>query len=199
MIDLNKDYLENEVDEFGWFKEDLEALEALLSKVTYDQRVFLNTLKEVVDADMNSEAWAYEHMVFQGCIEMYTRKPELIPNASLDILKKCLPKKKHLCEFQELLEIMTLWADSVRSNRRPINKLAAKLVLIPKLILYPAFVSVLVVVFLAVIQLIQTVGAGLSAVIMKQVFTIIVVGYFSVALGKAIILKNSFKRLKSLY
>ena len=51
MIDLNKDFLENEVDEFGWFKEDLEALEALLSKVTYDQRVFLNTLKEVVDAD----------------------------------------------------------------------------------------------------------------------------------------------------
>ncbi len=198
-MNLNKELLEKEVDEFGWFKEDLEALEALLSKVTYDQRVFLNTLKEVVDADMDSDEWAYEHLVLQGCIEMYTRKPELIPNASLDILKKCLPKKKRLGEFQEMLEIMTYWADSVSSNRRPINKLAAKFVLIPKLILYPAFVAVLVVVFMAVLQLISAVVTGLSVVVLKHVLIFIIAGYFSIALGKAIILKNSFKRLKSLY
>ncbi len=197
MMRLSEEKFENEVDEFGWFAEDLMELEELLAKLSHDQQVFINTLKEVVDSDNESEEWVYEHLVLAGCIEMYNRKPELVPNAPLVLLKKCLPSGRHMSEFKELEEIMIYWADSVRANKKPINRLVAKILIFPKPIIYVAFVAALVITLIAGINTIQAIGIGISFSILKYIFIFIGAGYLSIALAKSVVMKLSFERLQS--
>ena len=198
-MNLNDDIFEKETDDFSWFVEDLEAFESLLSKLTYNQRVFLNTFKEIVESDNESEDWLYQHYVLAGCIEMYSRRPDLVPDAPMALLKRCVPYTTHKNEFQQMVDIMTRWADSVRQNKKPINRLVSIFLKLPRYLIYAAFVAVLVFALTSGIQLVQISSYGFSVMLVKQILRIIVSGFVTVALGKAVFIKTHYKYLKSLY
>lgn len=141
----------------------------------------------------------YKHLVLAGCIEMYNRKPELVPNAPLELLRKCLPRGRRMSEFQEMVEIMKYWSDSVRTNKRPINRLVKKMVILPKPIIYVAFIATLVITLTAGINIIQAIGFGLSFTVLKYVLLFIGAGFLSMALAKTVVMKYGLKRIKSMY
>ncbi len=196
MENLYLNFFENETDEFGVVLETMDKFDRLLKKVTFNQRVFLNTLKEIVDADISSEEWFFETMLFSGYIELYDRANELIPDAPIDTLKKYLPEKKYQTEFYEMIAIMEYWVELMEANKKPSNQLILKLVRLPELIVYGLFVAVLVVLFVAGLNIIQAFSVGLSIGIIKYILLLGVAGYFSVIMAKTVILKINLRMMK---
>ncbi|SEK34029.1 hypothetical protein SAMN02910377_00654 [Pseudobutyrivibrio ruminis] len=190
---LDYDFFENEKDEIGLFSEYLDKFEGLLKKGTYYQRVFLKTLREVVEADIDSEEWIYEELLFAGYIELYSRAPELIPNAPLEFMRKSLPNKKYRNEFQRMTDIMQYWADAVKSNRRPFNRIASKVSDFPEIVIYPVFVALLVGFFITGLTTIQALSIGISIGIIKYILILIATGFVSTVFAKAIVLKIELK------
>ncbi len=196
MENLYLNFFENETDEFGVVLETMDKFDRLLKKVTFNQRVFLNTLKEIVDADISSEEWFFETMLFSGYIELYDRANELIPDAPIDTLKKYLPEKQYSTEFYEMIAIMEYWVELMEANKKPSNQLILKLVRLPELIVYGLFVAVLVVLFVAGLNIIQAFSVGLSIGIIKYILLLGVAGYFSVIMAKTVILKINLRMMK---
>jgi len=193
MKNLDYDFFENEMDEIGLISEYLDKFDSLLKKATYNQCVFLNALREVVEADINSEEWVYEELLFVGYIELYERAPELIPNAPLEFMKKSLPNKKYRNEFQRMTDIMKYWAEAVKSNRRPFNLIASKVSRLPEIFIYAMFVASLVAFFITGLTTIQALGIGISIGIIKHILMLIATGFVSAMFAKAIVLKISLK------
>ena len=73
------------------------------------------------------------------------------------------------------------------------------MVILPKPVIYIAFVATLVITLTAGINLIQAISIGLFFEILKYVLLFLGAGYLSLALAKTIVMKFGLKRLKSMY
>lgn len=132
-----------DADENGYSAEELEWIDFVKSKLSVKQRAFVDYFKEVIDKDKNPDHGFDRYLVFLGVLDLFDRKPEFCPDASLDFLKHTVRHKKFKDDYAEIIEIMNVWSDNVRASKKPATRRAARMSLLPKMILYPGFVLVL--------------------------------------------------------
>lgn len=175
--------------EFNRFMEDPNNMARLKMKLSYDQRVFIDTLKEAAGAETDESVAKDKLLLFQQAILMFNARPELVPNAPIETIKKSITFKNKPDDFEELIVVMKVWISSVKKAKRPINRLAATFATWHKILLYAAFVIILSVTFTAGLHLAEAVILGRLVDMAEQIAIMIGAGYMSFATGKGIFFK----------
>ena len=161
----------------------------LKMKLSYDQRVFIDALKEAANAETNELEARDKILLFQEAILLFNNSPEFVPNAPIEVMKKGINFKNKPDDFEELLVIMRVWINSVKRSKRPVNRLAASFARWYKLPLYAAFVLILSATFTAGIHLAEDIFFGQTVDMVKQIAIIIGTGFLALASGKGIFFK----------
>lgn len=175
--------------EYNRFMEDPNNMARLKMKLSYDQRVFIDALKEALNSETDESNAKDKLLLFQEAILMFNARPELVPNAPIDVMRKGITFKNKTDDFEELIVMMKIWIASVKRAKRPINRLAAFFARLHKLPLYAAFVFILSVTFTAALHLLEALVFGQIIDVAEQLAIIIGAGYLSLAAGKGIYFK----------
>ncbi|SCZ81658.1 hypothetical protein [Pseudobutyrivibrio xylanivorans] len=175
--------------EFNRFMEDPNNMARLRMKLSYNQRAFLDALKEAASSDTDKLNAKDKLLLFQEAILMFNARPELVPNAPIEVMRKGITFKNKPDDFEELLVMMKIWVNSVKRAKRPINRLAASFARWYTLPLYAAFVLTLSATFTAGLHMAEAIFLGKAIAIVKQLAIIVGAGFISLASGKGIFFK----------
>ena len=179
---------ESELEQFG--EEEQEWIVFVKRELSPKQRVFVDYFPEAAyqeDADLD---YMFDKcLTFLGAIDLFERKPEFCPNASIEILKRTVKRKHYADDFAEIVEIMTVWSDKVRASKKPINRRAARMARLPKVFLYPAFVFILSFTFMQGIHIYEHFAFGIEISWGKQILVILIALYMTRVIGKAVLFK----------
>lgn len=175
--------------EYNRFMADPNNMARLKMKLSYNQRVFLETLTDVAHEQVDEAEAKDRLLLFQESILLFNARPELVPNAPIETMKQGISFKNKPDDFEELIVIMKVWINSVKRAKRPINRLAARFATWYKLPLYAAFVVLLTITFTAGIHLAEALVFAKTINFAEQIAIIIGAGYMSFATGKGIFFK----------
>lgn len=189
IINVSDETREKINKEFARFMEDPNNMARLKMKLTYNQRVFLETFKDAAHTDSENVEAKDRDLLFQQSMLMFNAKPELVPNAPIELLKKNITFQKKTDDFEQLLIIMKVWISSVKKSKRPVNRLAAVFARWSKLPLYAFFVFILTASFTAGIHILELFLFAKPTNIFEQIAILISSGFFSVSAAKGIILR----------
>ena len=177
-------------------KEEQEWIDFVKSKLSPKQRAFIEYFAEVAcNEDDDPDYMVDKYLVFLGAVDLFERKPEFCPDASLDFLKHTVRHKKFEDDYAEIIEIMTIWSDNVRASKKPATRRAARISRLPKVILYPAFVFVLSFTFIKCIHIYEHFAYGVEIAWPKQIIVILISVYATRVLGKAVLFNSLQKYL----
>ncbi len=174
--------------EFKRFMEDPNNLARLKMKLSYNQRMFIETLQEVYNEESENLDAKDKLLLFQEAMLTFNARPELVPNAPIDLLRKNISFKGSPDNFEQLIVMIKMWKTSVQKSKRPVNRLGLFFAKWYKLVLYPFFVASLTATFTSILR------AATSYLFYKEVSALhisiaIVTGFVSVAAGKGICLR----------
>lgn len=190
IINVSNETREKIDTEFNRFMEDPNNMARLRMKLSYNQRAFLDALKEAASSDTDKLNAKDKLLLFQEAILMFNARPELVPNAPIEVMRKGITFKNKPDDFEELLVMMKIWVNSVKRSKRPINRLAAGFARWYTLPLYALFVLTLSATFTAGIHLAEAIFLGKTIAIVKQLAIIVGAGFLSLASGKGIFFKT---------
>lgn len=176
-------------NEYNRFMEDPSNMARLKMRLSHDQRLFIDALKEAAINEEDSYESKDKLLLFQEAILLFNNSPEFVPNAPIEVMRKGITFKNKPDEFEELIVIMRVWINSVKKTKRPINRLGLAFAKWNKLILYTAFILILSLAFTSGIHLVEAIFLDYILEIAKQIAIIIGSGYLSLALGKGIFFK----------
>ncbi|SDB32863.1 hypothetical protein SAMN02910298_01580 [Pseudobutyrivibrio sp. YE44] len=171
--------------EFSRFMADPNNLARLKMKLTYNQRVFIENLQQVYNEESGSMEAEDKLLLFQEAILTFNARPELVPNAPIDMLRKSINFKNTPDDFEELIVMIKVWKNSLRRSKRPVNKLGVFFGAWPKPVLYAAFVAILTTAFMALLN-VATHFYIYSNVDFAQLTIAVITGFLSIASGKGI-------------
>ena len=178
--------------EYNRFMEDPGNLARLKMKLSYNQRVFIETLQEVYNEESGTLDARDKLLLFQEAILTFNARPELVPNAPIDLMRENLRFKNAPDNFEQLIVMIKMWKNSVRKSKKPVNRLGMFFAKWYKIILYPFFVSVLTATFTSILMTAE------RLLLYNQLDTMhlaaaIVAGFVSIAAGKGIYFRLMLK------
>lgn len=171
--------------EFNRFMEDPSNLACLKMKLSYNQRVFIETLQEVYNEESENLDEKDKLLLFQEAILTFNARPELVPNAPIDLMRENLKFKNAPDNFEQLIVMIKMWRNSVRRSKRPVNRLGVFFAKWFKIILYPFFVALLTATFTSILITAERLLVY-SQLDTMHIATVIVAGFVSIAAGKGI-------------
>lgn len=172
-------------NEYARFMEDPMNLARLKMKLTFNQRIFIETFQEAYNNKTDSINNEDKLLLMQEAILSFNANPELVPNAPIELLKRSVTFNGTPDDFEQLLVLIKVWRNSVNRSKRPINRLAMFFAKWYKMVLYPFFVVSLSGMFTSILSI------GTTYFIYRQIDTMylsiaIVLAFVSVAAGKGI-------------
>lgn len=175
-------------NEYTRFMADPNNLARLKMKLTSEQRNFIESLQEAYNKQADKAKDADRLLIFQEAILAFNARPELVPNAPIDLMKQNVTFKDSPDDFEQLIVLIKVWKNSVERSKRPVNRLAVSFAKWPQLALYPMFVGTLMAAFTSILNALTTYYIYSQADITN--ILIAVVGlYVSIILGKGIYLR----------
>ncbi len=171
--------------EYTRFMADPNNLARLKMKLTLDQRVFIESLQESYRMQAENSKDKDKLLLLQEAILTFNARPELVPNAPIDLLKKNVTFKDSPDDFEQMIVLIKVWKTSVDRSKKPINRLGVFFAKWPKYVLYPIFVSTLITVFLNILNLLTTYYIY-STVDIGSIVLVLGAIFMSTAIGRAI-------------
>lgn len=187
-IIINEKTRETINNEYARFMADPNNLARLKMKLTLNQRIFIETLQEAYNNQSNELEAEDKLLLLQQAILTFNAKPELVPNAPIDLLKKNVTFKESTDDFEQLIVLIKIWKNSVKRANRPINRLAIFFAKLYKIVLYPFFVASLTATFTAILNVLTT-YVLLNQLDSWHLGMAVILGFVSIAAGKGIYLR----------
>lgn len=171
--------------EYKRFMADPTNIEGLKRKLSYNQRVFLESFKDAYQDESGDIDPQDKLLLFQEAMLTFSVKPELVPNAPIDFLKSNISFKEAPDDFEQLLIMIKVWSNSIKRSKNPLNKLAVFFGKWYKLALYPFFVTMLTVTFTSALNI------GTSSLLYHHfdtlsISTFVVTAIVSISAGRGI-------------
>lgn len=171
--------------EFGRFMSDPANLARLKMKLSYNQRMFIETLQDVYNEESGNLDARDRLLLYQEAMLTFNARPELVPNAPIDIMKESISFKNTPDTFEQLIVMIKMWKNSVRRSKRPVNRLGIFFAKWYKVVLYPFFVAALTTTFISILTALTT-FYEYGVFDTMHVSIAVVVGFISIAAGKGI-------------
>ncbi len=171
--------------EYSRFMADPNNLARLKMKLSYNQRVFIDTLLDTYNNGTDNLKAEDKLLLFQEAILSFNARPELVPNAPIDLLKKSLSAENTADEFEQLIFLIRAWRTSVNKSKRPLNRLGMFFGVWYKFLLYPFFVATLTATFTSLLKA----GVGFlifSKIDIPSIVVALLAGFVSLAAGRGI-------------
>jgi hypothetical protein len=164
---------------------DPNNLARLKMKLTFNQRIFIESLQEAYESQSGHLNAEDKLLLLQEAILTFNARPELVPNAPIELLKRNITFKDSPDDFEQLIVLMKIWRNSLRRSKRPINRLGLFFARWTKGILYTSFVVTLTATFTSMLT------AAMRYIVYNQfdsrhISIAIVAGFVSIAAGKGI-------------
>lgn len=175
-------------NEYTRFMADPNNLARLKMKLAFEQRNFIESLQEAYNKQADKTKDADRLLIFQEAILAFNARPELVPNAPIDLMKQNVTFKDSPDDFEQLIVLIKVWKNSVERSKRPVNRLAVFFAKWPKLALYPMFVGTLTATFTSILNALTTYYIYGQADINNILITVVGL-YASIILGKGIYLR----------
>ncbi|SDI85180.1 hypothetical protein SAMN05421493_13223 [Pseudobutyrivibrio sp. 49] len=169
--------------------EDPSNMARLKMKLSYNQRMFIDALKEAANTEDDSLEAKDKLLLFKEAILLFNNSPEFVPNAPIDVMRQGITFKNNPDDFEELIVMLRVWINSVKKSRKPTNRLAIGFARWNKLPLYVAFVLLLSSMFSSGLHLTEALILGHTMDYIKQIAIVIGTGYLSYASGRGIYYK----------
>jgi len=171
--------------EYNRFMSDPNNLARLKMKLTFNQRIFIESLQEAYESQSGHLNAEDKLLLLQEAILTFNARPELVPNAPIELLKRNITFKDSPDDFEQLIVLMKIWRNSLRRSKRPINRLGLFFARWTKGILYTSFVVTLTATFTSMLT------AAMRYIVYNQldsrhISIAIVAGFVSIAAGKGI-------------
>ncbi len=171
--------------EYNRFMADPNNLARLKMKLTFNQRIFIESLQEAYESQSGHLNAEDKLLLLQEAILTFNARPELVPNAPIELLKRNITFKDSPDDFEQLIVLMKIWRNSLRRSKRPINRLGLFFARWTKGILYTSFVVTLTATFTSMLT------AAMRYIVYNQfdsrhISIAIVAGFVSIAAGKGI-------------
>jgi len=172
-------------NEYKRFMADPNNLARLKMKLTLNQRIFIDALQEAYDTNDSQLDAEDKLLLLQETILSFNARPELVPDAPIDIMKKNVTFKGAPDDFEQMLVLIKIWRSSLIRSRRPINRLGVYFAKWYKFVLYPFFVATLTAALTSILT------TGTTYLIFNQLDYMhlamaIVAGFVSIAAGRGI-------------
>lgn len=172
-------------NEYKRFMADPNNLARLKMKLTFNQRIFIEALQEAYDSNTSQLDAEDKLLLLQEAILAFNARPELVPDAPIDIMKKNVDFKGSPDDFEQMLVLIKIWRSSLIRARRPINRLSMFFAKWYKTILYPFFVAALTATFTSILT------TGATYLVFNQMDFMhlaeaVVAGFISIAAGRGI-------------
>ena len=171
--------------EYTRFMSDPNNLARLKMKLTLNQRVFIDTLQETYNNQSVEAKSDDKLLLLQQAILTFNARPELVPNAPIDLLRQKVTFKGSPDDFEQLIVFIKVWKNSLKRSKRPINRLGVFFAKRNKILLYPFFVAVLTATITAILNEATDLWV-FSRVDFRSLAFVIVAGFVSIAAGKGI-------------
>ena len=171
--------------EYSKFMEDPNNLARLKMKLTLNQRIFVESLQEAYNNQSNNIEAEDKLLLLQEAILTFNARPDLVPNAPIDLMKKNIAFKDSADDFEQLLVLMKVWKNSIRRSKRPINRLGVFFAKWNKIILYPFFVATLTTTFTFILNVVTS-FLFYNQLDTRHLSIAIMAGFVSIAAGKGI-------------
>ena len=172
-------------NEYKRFMADPNNLARLKMKLTFNQRIFIEALQEAYNSN-NSQLDAEDKLLLlQETILSFNARPELVPDAPIDLMKKNVTFKGTPDDFEQMLVLIKIWRSSLIRSKRPINRLGVFFGKWYKAILYPFFVAALTATFTSILTTGTTFYVFNRFDVMHFAIAI-VAGFISIAAGRGI-------------
>ena len=175
-------------NEYTRFMADPNNLARLKMKLTSEQRNFIESLQEAYNKQADKAKDEDRLLIFQEAILAFNARPELVPNAPIDLMKQNVTFKDSPDDFEQLIVLIKVWKNSVERSKRPVNRLAVSFAKWPKLALYPMFVGTLMAAFTSILNALTTYYIYSQADI-NNILIAVVGLYASIILGKGIYIR----------
>lgn len=175
-------------NEYTRFMADPNNLARLKMKLTSEQRNFIESLQEAYNKQADKAKDEDRLLIFQEAILAFNARPELVPNAPIDLMKQNVTFKDSPDDFEQLIVLIKVWKNSVERSKRPVNRLAVSFAKWPQLALYPMFVGTLMAAFTSILNALTTYYIYSQADI-NNILIAVVGLYVSIILGKGIYLR----------
>ncbi len=172
-------------NEYKLFMADPNNLARLKMKLTFNQRIFIEALQEAYASNTSQLNAEDKLLLLQEAILAFNARPELVPDAPIDTMKKNVTFKGSPDDFEQMLVLIKIWRSSLIRARRPINRLSMFFAKWNKTILYPFFVAALTATFTSILT------TGATYLIFNQLDYMhlaeaVVAGFISIAAGRGI-------------
>lgn len=175
-------------NEYARFMADPNNLARLKMKLTFEQRNFIESLQEAYNKQADKSKDEDRLLIFQEAILAFNARPELVPNAPIDLMKQNVSFKDSPDDFEQLIVLIKVWKNSVERSKRPVNRLAVSFAKWPQLALYPMFVGTLTAAFTSILNALTTYYIY-SQTDINNILIAVVGLYASIILGKGIYLR----------
>lgn len=172
-------------NEYTRFMADPNNLARLKMKLTLNQRVFIESLQEAYNNQSNNLEADDKLLLLQEAILTFNARPELVPNAPIELMKKNISFKDSADDFEQLLVLIKVWKNSIKRSRRPVNRLGIFFAKWYKMLLYPFFVATLTVTFTSILNVLTTYFLY-NQFDVTYFGLVIIAGFVSIAAGKGI-------------
>ena len=172
-------------NEYIRFMADPNNLARLKMKLTFNQRIFIESLQEAYNKKTSKVKDEDRLLLLQEAILTFNARPELVPNAPIDLMKRNVVFKNSPDDFEQLIVLIKIWKNSVERSKRPGNRLAVFFAKWPKFILYPLFVGTLTAAFISALNAL-TISYIYSKFDINHLLLAIITMYASIIIGKGI-------------
>ena len=104
-------------NEYTRFIADPNNLARLKMKLTFEQRNFIESLQEAYNKQADKAKDEDRLLIFQEAILAFNARPELVPNAPIDLMKQNVTFKDSPDDFEQLIVLIKVWKNSLERSK----------------------------------------------------------------------------------